>query len=230
MYFKSSERPSAGKKFIQPRRTVKIAKEGLIFIVPSFTLGITFLLFRFWIPVAVFFAITCFFGFFFRDPERKVRQDDTRILSPADGKIIAIQNLESHPFLSSSATVVSIFLSLFDVHITRAPVSGVVTKIETRPGDYYQAYKEEAGAKNKSKTMSIKSKSLSIIVKQIVGFAARRLKYFVHEKDEIQQGQRIGLMYFGSRVDLFLGPETRLTVGLNQRVKAGESEIAVINT
>lgn len=209
---------------------MKIAKEGLIFIAPSFALVIIFLFFRLWIPVAIFFVITCFFGFFFRDPERKIRYDDRRILSPADGKIIAIQHLESHPSFSSPATVVSIFLSIFDVHLTRAPVSGTVAKIEGKPGNYYRAYKDEAGAKNKSKSMSIKSGNFSIIVKQVVGFAARRLKYFVHEKDDISQGQRIGLMYFGSRVDLFLSQEMRLTIHLNQRVKAGESEIAVINT
>lgn len=209
---------------------MKIAKEGLIFIIPSFALVVIFLLVRLWVPVAIFLVITCFFGFFFRDPERKVRRDDACVLSPADGKIIAIKHLESHPPFTSPITVVSIFLSLFDVHFTRAPVSGVVMKIESKPGDYHRAYKDEADTKNESKTMSIESGSFSIMVRQIVGFAARRLKYFVQEKDEILQGQRIGLMYFGSRVDLFLSQQMRLKISLNQKVKAGESEIAVINT
>ncbi|MBE0460362.1 MAG: phosphatidylserine decarboxylase family protein [Candidatus Aminicenantes bacterium] len=207
---------------------MKIAKEGLIFIIPFLVLSIVFLWFGLWILSALCLIIASKFTFFFRDPVRKIPEDENSILSPADGKIVKIQTCDNHPFFSSPVTIVSVFLSIFNVHITRAPISGEVTEIEYHPGKFFPAYKDEAGLKNESNSIYINGNDTNIIVKQIVGIAARRIKCFVIKRQKIIRGQKMGLMYFGSRVDIFLPKEIRLNVQLNQKVKAGETEIAYI--
>jgi len=207
---------------------MKIAKEGLFFIIPFLALSVLFLWFGLWILFVLCLIIASKFIFFFRDPARKIPEDENSILSPADGKIVKIQTCDNHPFFSSPVTIVSIFLSIFNVHITRSPISGVVREIEYHPGKFFPAYKDEAGLKNESNSIYINGNDTNIIVKQIVGIAARRIKCFIKKNQKITRGQKIGLMYFGSRVDVFLPEEIRLNVHLNQKVKAGETEIAYI--
>ena len=207
---------------------MKIAKEGLLFIIPFSILSLLFLVLEFWIFFVVSSLITFCLCFFFRDPKRKIPMKSNAILSPADGKIVKTQTVESHPSLPSPTTIVSIFLSLLDVHITRAPLSGLVEKIEFHSGKFFPAYKEEASLKNKANSIYLKSGGRTILIKQIVGYAARRLKCYVRRNEKIEKGQKIGLMYFGSRVEVFLPPGIQLKIRLNQKVKAGETEIAEI--
>ena len=207
---------------------MKIAKEGLLFIIPFSILALLFLILEFWIFFVILSLITFCLCFFFRDPKRKIPKKNNAILSPADGKIVKIQTLESHQSLPSPTTIISIFLSLLDVHITRAPLSGLVEKIEFHSGKYFSAYKEEASLKNKSNSIYMKSDGRNILIRQIVGYAARRLKCYVSRNEKIEKGQKIGLMYFGSRVEVFLPPGIQLKIRLNQKVIAGETEIAEI--
>jgi phosphatidylserine decarboxylase len=207
---------------------MKILKEGLIFIVPFLALAILFFVFGLWIFFAIFLFITSCFCFFFRDPKRNIPKNKNLLVSPADGKIVKIQTVESHASFPSSVTSVSIFLSLFDVHISRAPLSGIVKEIERKPGQFFPAYKDEARLRNESNSIFINGDEINILIKQIVGVAARRIKCFVKKNERITRGQKIGLMYFGSRVDIFLPPEVQLKINLNQKVKAGETEIAEI--
>jgi len=207
---------------------MRIAKEGVPFIVPFLALAILFFVLGLWLFFAIFLIIASSFCFFFRDPKRKIPQNKSIILSPADGKIVKIQTIESPPSFPSSVTIVSIFLSLFDVHITRAPLSGIVKEIEYKPGKFFPAYKDEASLRNGSNSILIKGDEKSILIKQIVGFAARRIRCFVKKNERIMRGQKIGLIYFGSRVDIFLPQEVQLKINLNQKVKAGETEIAEI--
>lgn len=207
---------------------MKVAKEGLTFIIPFVGLAVLFLVFGQWFLFGACLIIASSFCFFFRDPKRDVPQNENSILAPADGKVIKIQNIESHPSFPSSVKIVSIFLSLFDVHITRASIAGVVEGIEYIPGEFFRAYKDEAGLKNESNSMFIKGDKTNLLIKQIVGFAARRIKCFVKKNERVEKGQKLGLIYFGSRVDIFLGEEVRLKIQLNQKVRAGETEIGEV--
>lgn len=207
---------------------MRIAKEGLPFIVPFFILALLSLVFGQWLLFVLSLILTLCFSFFFRNPKRQIPQDKNFILAPADGKIVKIENIESHPSLPYQATAVSIFLSLFDVHITRTPLSGTVREIKHRPGLFFPAYKNEASLRNRSTSILINGDEKNILVNQIAGFAARRIKCFIKRNEKIKKGQKMGLIYFGSRVDIFLPREVRLKIRLNQKVRAGQTKIAEI--
>ncbi len=179
-----------------------------------------------WWPAGILFLLlAAAFLFFFRDPARKIPLDERLVLSPADGRVVKVENGVLHPWLDSPAACVSIFLSLTDVHLTRSPLTGKIIKAEYRPGRFFRADKDEAGRENESNSLLIQGEKAKIVVKQIVGMAARRIKCFVAEGDSVNRGQKLGLMCFGSRVDLFLPPSVSLRAGLGARVRAGESSI-----
>jgi phosphatidylserine decarboxylase len=207
---------------------MKIAKEGLLFIGPSLALAVLFLTVGCWPLGAFFLLLAAAFVFFFRDPVRKIPEDGRLILSPADGKVLRVEPLSSHPDLSGPVTRVCIFLSLFDVHLTRAPLTGTVRRIDYHPGKFFPAYRDEASELNESNSLLIQGEQLAVSLKQIVGVAARRIKCFVRADDRIVRGQKIGLMYFGSRVEVCLPPGTKIKTDVGQKVKAGESVIAEV--
>jgi phosphatidylserine decarboxylase len=207
---------------------MKIAKEGFLFIAPSLALAVLFLAVGWWPLGVVFLLFAAAFVFFFRDPVRKIPEDGRLILSPADGKVLRVEPLPSHPDLPGPVTRVCIFLSLFDVHLTRAPLTGTVRRIDYHPGKFFPAYRDEAGELNESNSLLIQGERLAVSLKQIVGVAARRIKCFVRADDRIVRGQKIGLMYFGSRVEICLPPGTKIKTEVGQKVKAGESVIAEV--
>jgi phosphatidylserine decarboxylase len=205
---------------------MKIAKEGFPFIFPILTLACLFFALGLWFLVGLSLVIASCFGFFFRDPKRRVPQDENSILSPADGKIVKIQTIPSHPSFPSSVRTISVFLSLLDVHITRSPVSGYIDGIEYHPGKFFAANNDKASLENESNSIFLKGDRVNIFIKQIVGVLARRIKCFVKRGERVTCGQKMGLMYFGSRVDLFIPGEVQMKVQLNQKVRAGETVIA----
>jgi phosphatidylserine decarboxylase len=207
---------------------MRVRKEGLPFIIPCLVLSIISLLGAWWALFGLFIILTSAFCFFFRDPIRRSPQNAGVLLSPADGKVLKIQSVESYPGFSSPVTIISIFLSLFDVHITRAPMTGVVKELEYKSGKFFKAFKDKASLENEHNLIFLEGERARILVKQIVGFAARRIKCFVRKNDRVTRGQKIGLMYFGSRVDLHLPQEIRIKVALNQKVKAGITEIGEV--
>ncbi|MCP2597026.1 phosphatidylserine decarboxylase [Candidatus Aminicenantes bacterium AC-335-G13] len=178
-----------------------------------------------WI-ISIFFLLLSFqMIFFFRDPKRNISSGENLILSPADGKIIKIEKLDFHPYLNKPTTVISIFLSLFDVHITRSPINGYVRKMEYKKGKFFPAYKDKAQEFNSSVILFIENKNCMIAVKHIAGIIARKIKCWIKENDYLKSGEKTGLIYFGSRVDLFLPSDILLKVDINQKVKAGETII-----
>jgi phosphatidylserine decarboxylase len=208
---------------------MKIAKEGLLFILPALVLAVLFALPGWW-PVSAFFALlTAAFVFFFRDPDRRPPEDDRFVVSPADGKVVRIDTLPSHPDLPGPVRRVCIFLSLYDVHLTRAPLSGDVRRVDYHPGKFFPAYRDEASELNESNGIYLTGGRTPLFVKQIVGVAARRIKCFVKAGDTVARGQRIGLMYFGSRVEVTFPPGVTIKAGVGQKVRAGESVIAEVN-
>jgi phosphatidylserine decarboxylase len=202
-----------------------MVKEGIPFVVFFIGLFLISIWLNIWVIAFLFLLLVIQLIFFFRDPKRNIIKGENLILSPADGKIIKIEKLHSHSFFKKPTIVVSIFLSLFDVHITRSPIEGIVKKIEYKKGKFFPAYKDKAQTSNSYATLFIESKNSFIVVKHIAGIFARKIKCWIKEKDYLRSGQKIGLIYFGSRVDLFLPQDVFLKVNINQKVKAGETII-----
>jgi len=205
-----------------------IGKEGLKFILPSAGLAVLFGALPFW-PAAVFFLLlAAAFTFFFRDPRRTPPEGDHLLVSPADGEVLAIDALPAHSDLPGPVNRVTIFLSILDVHFVRSPLAGTVSRMDYNPGRFLPAYKPEAGDVNESRTMVLKGGKSDLVIKMIVGVAARRIKSYVKEGQAVDRGRKVGLMYFGSRVEIFLPREVAVRAAPRQKVKGGETVIAEV--
>ncbi len=164
---------------------------------------------------------------FFRDPERQIPQDENYVLSPADGKVIEICDEREDDFLKQDATRVSIFLNIFDVHVNRIPISGKVGYFRYQKGSFIKAYKSDASEVNEQTIIGIENGTRKLLFKQIAGLIARRIVCQVRQGNNVQSGERFGMIKFGSRVDIFLPRNVKLKVELNQKVRGGESIIGV---
>lgn len=160
---------------------------------------------------------------FFRDPERVIPEDERLILAPADGELVAIDNLDEPVFVRGPALRVSTFMSLWNVHVNRSPVEGEVRLVRHMPGRFLQAFRPEASDVNEHTLIGIRAGKQKVLVKQIAGIMARRCVNYAQVGTCLERGQRIGLIRFGSRVDLFLPPDTRLQVQVGDKVRAGSS-------
>jgi phosphatidylserine decarboxylase len=166
-----------------------------------------------------------FFAYFFRDPDRHVPQEPGIVVSPADGKVMIAGPSDGRWSPPGEWKQITIFLSPMDVHINRSPVEGRITRIEYRPGKFLPAYKESAND-NELNEIWIDSHGRTIVFRQVVGILARRIVCRVSQGETVERGERIGLMKFGSRMDVFLPPEAELTVGVGQLVVGGETVLA----
>jgi phosphatidylserine decarboxylase len=201
-----------------------IAREGWAFILPLCGLAIVAMV---TIPILgwLLLALTAFVCYFFRDPERIIPTTPGLLLSPADGKVIAMTpqvNAAQEPV----STQVSIFLSLFDVHINRAPVSGTVRDVSYRAGKFLPAFRSQASAMNEQNVVTIQASDAQVVVKQIAGILARRIVCKVKAGDQLSAGERFGLIRFGSRVDIFIPPHFTIHISLGDRVRGGQSVLA----
>lgn len=174
---------------------------------------------------AGFAALAAFFAYFFRDPERRVPQEAGLVVSPADGKIMIAGPTDGRWSPPGDWQHVTIFLSPMDVHMNRSPVGGRITRIEYRPGKFLPAYKEDASG-NELNEIWIDHDGDAVVVRQIVGVLARRIVCRVAEGQTLTRGERIGLMKFGSRMDVFLPKRAQLLVRVGQTVVAGETVLA----
>lgn len=167
-----------------------------------------------------FFAFAAFCLYFFRDPERNVPPGPDAV-SPADGKVMAVKS-DADGF-----TRISIFLNVFDVHVNRSPVGGRIAKVDYRRGAFLVASKEVASIENEQNIVTMETDDgVRVIYKQIAGLIARRIVFNKQPGEHVAKGERIGLMKFGSRMDVLLGPEWNIRVQAGQRVVAGESVLA----
>lgn len=181
------------------------------------------------IPLAsVSGTVSGMIGFFFRDPERTIPEGDGLILSAADGKVVAIQEVEHDQFSDGRAIQISVFLSLLNVHVNRMPLSGTVRWRKHIKGRFLLAHHEAASHQNEQMVMGIESDHGHIVVKQIVGFLARRIVCGVQEGQQVQAGQRFGLIRFGSRVDVLLPIHATITVQVGNTVRGGETILGVL--
>lgn len=165
-----------------------------------------------------FYVLAAFCLYFFRDPDRAIPPGPVAV-SPADGKVVAVKP-------EGEGARVSVFLNIFDVHVNRAPIGGVVRSVEYRPGKFLVASREEASAQNEMNIITIDGDDTTVVFKQIAGLVARRVVCDKKPGDRVEKGERIGLIKFGSRVDVHFGPEWEVLVREGERVKAGSSILA----
>lgn len=206
-----------------------VAKEGFPFIFGLLFAGLIFVL----IPFVFFyflsltsFLLAAFCVYFFRDPERASSQDPSVILSPGDGRVLEVRD-EVTPYFEGKAKVIKIFLSIFDVHIQRSPMAGKVLKIDYNKGKFLDARDERAAFENENNAIVIQTKKSKMVVKQIAGFIARRIVCWVQTGEEIEVGQKLGLIRFGSQVDLILPMDVEVCVSEGDRLFGGISVVAI---
>jgi phosphatidylserine decarboxylase len=174
--------------------------------------------------------LTLFIIYFFRDPERSSGAGDDAVLSPADGTVIDIRHLEDcNNRMGSQALKISIFMSVFNVHVNRIPVKGKISGITYNPGEFFSANLDKASEQNENNGITLDAgNGHRIVFVQIAGLIARRIACWVKEGDLVNAGQRFGLIRFGSRVDIYLPKGSRINIRLKDRVKAGESVIGYL--
>jgi phosphatidylserine decarboxylase len=214
------------EKEVMKQNKWPIAIEGFPFLIPmvllTFILGI--LGWKVWMSLGILLSL--FIAYFFRNPKRKIPNLRNIILSPADGRVIHVGECEEDRFLKEKALKVSIFMSLFDVHLNRAPVSGKVLERNYLPGQFLVASVEKSSLLNEQNAMILETEDrFKILLIQIAGFVARRIVCYAKAGDLLRKGEIFGLIRFGSRVDLYLPPEVKPIVRVGQHVKGGESII-----
>ncbi len=173
----------------------------------------------------IFFIFSCYF---FRDPARIISKEKDIIVSPADGTIIAISEENEPFFFKGKVLKISIFMSVFNVHVNRIPMEGTVTFFKYLRGKFYPAFKPAASVENEQSIIAIENASCKILFKQIAGILARRIVCQLREGHQVKRGDRFGMIKFGSRVDIFLPLDVQIRVKLNDKVKGGETIIGKI--
>jgi len=200
-----------------------MVKDGYKFAAPPLVVGIVALLLHWnWIGGVLIF-LGLFVMFFFRDPERTPPPDPDTIVSPADGRVMEVveEALKGQP-----GRRISVFLSIFDVHVNRSPVAGRITAIEYRTGKFYAAMRGRASAENEQNTFFVQSDHGQVVFKQIAGWVARRIICWKSPGDSVMRGERVGMIRFGSRMDIWLPEGVEILVRPGQHVAGGTSVLA----
>jgi phosphatidylserine decarboxylase len=206
---------------------IPVAKEGTPFIGISSLATLTFSLLGWEIPATIMLILTAFILYFFRDTERVIPADENLVVSPADGRIIEINNTSFDPINGAEATKISIFMNIFNCHINRSPISGRIKEIRYREGSFISANLEGASMKNEQNAVLIHGvNELKCTTVQVAGLIARRIVCWVEPEDNIKRGERIGMIRFGSRLDVYLSKGVQVTVQKRAKVFAGQSILA----
>ncbi len=211
------------------RPQIPVAKEGVPFILfPAFCtlilaiLGCSLL-------TAIGLIITLFILMFFRDPERFTPIQDRAIISPADGKVIEIEQMFDKRYLHKDVIKVSIFMNVFNVHVNRIPIDGLVKEVIHSPGKFYSADSHKGALQNENcATILTTTAGDELAFVQVAGLIARRIICWLEPNDTVSKGRRFGLIRFGSRVDLYLPPSSTVKVKVGEKVRAGETLMATL--
>ena len=203
-----------------------MAKEGIPFIVLFLIPAAVFAVIGWWVAAVASFLLAAFMAYFFRDPERNCPVDDRIIVSPADGRVVAVSQVE--PGVKDSPTQVSIFLSPMDVHINRSPIAGEIVEVVYKPGAFHIASRDIASIENEQNIITVRGARATVVVRQIAGVLARRVVLWKKQGDLVKLGERIGLMKFSSRMDVVTPPEVEVLVKPGERVTGGVTVIGRI--
>ena len=200
-------------------------RDGFYFFLPFVLISFIFMyLFHKYLNIyfvylgVISFTLACMFVLFFRDPVRKIPEGDNLIVAPADGKIVESEKTDTQ-------IVISIFLSVFDVHVNRIPVTGTIERVTYRPGKFKAAFKKSASDLNERFEIEIKTDKYNVTVHQIAGVLARRVVCRLKTGQSVEMGDRFGLIRFGSRTDLFLPASAKIDIKKGQKVRGGETVI-----
>lgn len=189
-------------------------------------LSVALTIFGLWYVGLLFFLLALFMAFFFRDPRRVPPNDPDVVVSPADGRVTRIESPVSD---ANGPTLISIFLSPFDVHINRSPIPGKVVDVVYSPGKFLMATKEEASLVNEQNALTIQGEKITVVCKQIAGILARRVVCWKGKGDQLKLGERFGLIKFSSRTDVLLPANVKVTVSEGDRVRGGITVIGRIS-
>jgi phosphatidylserine decarboxylase len=202
---------------------------GIILILINLPLAIYFKSAALSVVVALLstFVLLAFTSFF-RIPHRVHSLHDNKIIAPADGRVVVIEQVQETEYFKDKRIQVSIFMSPANVHVNRSPISGVVKYQKYHPGKYLVAWHPKSSEKNERNTVVIENEGIEILIRQIAGKLARKIRYYVEEGDEVNQTSEFGFIKFGSRVDLFLPIGTKIDVDLKQKVRGGVTVIGTL--
>jgi len=212
---------------------VSFAREGLVFIVIAaliaaggYALALNRRSWPLWLLAFVLTLLALWVAYFFRDPERTGERGEQLVIAPADGKIVQVAEVDEPAFLQGRAIRVSIFMNVFNVHVNRYPVSGTVGYVHYNKGKFLNAAADKASLENEQSTVGIETESHRVLVRQIAGLIARRIVTYSNVGDKVSQGDRFGLIRFGSRVDVFIPVGSTVRVKVGDLTTAGVSVIA----
>lgn len=205
----------------------------LVTIVTGIIFYVTYTYLDHWLSYLIYLVFGVIWAiviYFFRDPERDTPEGESLIISPADGKVVLIKEIEEDVYLKGKATQISIFLSPLDVHVNRNPISGKLEYLKYHPGKYLMAWDENASIENERADFGVlHSSGTKLFFKQITGFLARRIVYHIKEGDDLTAGERFGMMKFGSRMDVIVPANVDIQVKEGDRTWAGQSILGQIN-
>jgi phosphatidylserine decarboxylase len=212
---------------------VSFAREGLLYIAiaaliaaGTYAVALNRRSWPLWILAFLLTIIALWVAYFFRDPERTGARGEQVIIAPADGKVLLIQQVDEPTFMGGKANRVSIFMNVFNVHVNRYPVSGTVKYLHYNKGKFLNAAAEKSSLENEQMSVGIETPRGRILTRQIAGLIARRIITYSKQDEKVEQGQRMGLIKFGSRVDVFVPLDAKILVKVGDITIAGVTVIA----
>lgn len=221
------------KKYTWPEQqgfsAFPIARPGYSFIAVSAFVTAVLAITGLKLIAVIGLAVTVFICFFFRDPDRVCPDEKNTVVSPADGRIVFAGHLEKCPYFEGSCQKISVFMSVFNVHVNRIPFDGKVTGIDYYPGSFVNASFDKASADNERNAVTIATPDgRSYTVVQIAGLVARRIICGIKVGDDVSRGKRYGMICFGSRLDIYLPVDSKISVSMGEKVKAGFTVLATL--
>ena len=212
---------------------MNFAREGLLFIAiaaviaaGAFGFAVTRRSWGLWLAAFVLLLLALWVAYFFRDPERTGERGQTLVVSPADGKLIMITDVDEPSFINGRATRLSIFMNVFNVHVNRYPVDGTVEYVHYNKGKFFNAAAEKSSLENEQMSVGLQSGGTRLMVRQIAGLIARRIVTYSKVGDKVKQGERMGIIRFGSRVDVFIPTGSTIRAKLGDVTSAGVTILA----
>ena len=212
---------------------MSFAREGLIFIgiaalvtIATYAAALGRRSWALWILAFLFTLVTLWVAYFFRDPERAGQRGPDLLIAPADGRVVMIAEVDEPACIHGKAKRISIFMNVFNVHVNRYPASGTVRFVHYNPGRFLNAATEKSSLENEQMSVGLEHDGVRILVRQIAGLIARRIVTYSREGEQVEQGERMGIIRFGSRVDLFMPLTAEVLVREGEMTVAGTTVVA----